>query len=69
VDFKEADINFPPTYKFDLRSTDDTYAKHRTPSYTVRTIDFRIRDNDSEYFSAPFNSRVNNKFKDVAFKS
>ncbi len=33
--FKEADINFSPTYKFDLRF-DDTYAKHRTPAYTVR---------------------------------
>ncbi len=36
ADFKEASINFAPTYKFDLRSNDDTYAKHRTPSYTVR---------------------------------
>ncbi|CAF0974246.1 unnamed protein product [Adineta steineri] len=35
--FKEADINFPPTYKYDLRF-DDTYAKHRTPSYTDRIL-------------------------------
>jgi len=34
-DFKEASIEFPPTYKLDLRAADDTYAKHRTPSYTV----------------------------------
>jgi hypothetical protein len=38
--FKEADITFPPTYKFDLRDV-DTYAKHRIPSYTVRMC-FRI---------------------------
>lgn len=36
-DFKEADITFPPTYKFDLRY-ENTYAKHRTPSYTVKKI-------------------------------
>ncbi|CAF3819836.1 unnamed protein product [Rotaria sordida] len=36
ANFKEADIDFAPTYKFDLRYDDDTYAKHRTPSYTVR---------------------------------
>ncbi|UJR25818.1 hypothetical protein I4U23_007168 [Adineta vaga] len=35
--FKEADIDFPPTYKYDLRY-DDTYAKHRTPSYTDRIL-------------------------------
>ena len=35
-DFKEAAITFSPTYKFDLRGDGDTYAKHRTPSYTVR---------------------------------
>lgn len=35
ANFKEADITFAPTYKFDLRSG-DTYANHRTPSYTVR---------------------------------
>lgn len=35
-EFKEAPINFPPTYKFDLRSNGDTYAKHRVPAYTVR---------------------------------
>ncbi len=40
ADFKEADIEFPPTYKYDLRF-DNAYAKHRTPSYTVRII-FRI---------------------------
>jgi hypothetical protein len=40
ADFKEADIEFPPTYKYDLRF-DNTYAKHRTPSYTVQII-FRI---------------------------
>ena len=34
-EFKEAEIKFPPTYKFDLRTDDDVYAKHRTPSYTV----------------------------------
>ncbi len=34
-DFKEASIEFPPTYKLDLRAADDTYSKHRTPSYTV----------------------------------
>jgi hypothetical protein len=39
VGFKEAEISFPPTYKFDLRSTNDIYAKHRTPSYTVRRLD------------------------------
>lgn len=35
-EFKEADIHFPPTYKYDLRAAVDVYAKHRTPSYTVR---------------------------------
>ncbi len=35
-EFKEAAINFPPTYKFDLRSNGDTYNKYRIPSYTVR---------------------------------
>jgi hypothetical protein len=50
ADFKEADINFAPTYKFDLRSNSDTYNKHRTPSYTVRikientTEKYSIRD-------------------------
>lgn len=34
TNFKEAPIDFPPTYKYDLRC-DDAYAKHRTPSYTV----------------------------------
>ena len=33
--FKEADIHFPPTYKYDLRQ-ENTYTKHRIPSYTVR---------------------------------
>ncbi|CAF2877460.1 unnamed protein product [Rotaria sp. Silwood2] len=37
-DFKEANIDFPPTYKFNLRSNDDTYAKNRIPSYTDRII-------------------------------
>jgi hypothetical protein len=41
-EFKEADIKFAPTYKFDLRSDDDIYAKHRTPSYTVRIESDRI---------------------------
>ena len=36
TNFKEATIDFPPTYKYDLRCNDG-YAKHRTPSYTVRT--------------------------------
>lgn len=36
--FKEAEIDFAPTYKFDLRYDNDVYAKHRTPSYTVRNI-------------------------------
>ena len=36
ADFKEAKIEFPPTYKFDSSSDTETYAKHRTPSYTVR---------------------------------
>ncbi|CAF3428368.1 unnamed protein product [Rotaria socialis] len=36
--FKEAEITFPPTYKFDLHCHDDTYAKNRTPSYTDRII-------------------------------
>lgn len=37
--FKEAKINFLPSYKFD-RGTDvyDTSEKHRTPSYTDRVI-------------------------------
>jgi len=35
--FKEGDIGFPPTYKFDLRDG-NTYAKHRTPSYTVKNL-------------------------------
>ncbi|CAF0803144.1 unnamed protein product [Rotaria sordida] len=38
ANFKEADIDFAPTYKFDLRYDDDTYAKHRTPSYTDRIL-------------------------------
>ncbi|CAF0841743.1 unnamed protein product [Rotaria sordida] len=37
-DFKEANIDFPPTYKFDLRCNDDTYVKNRTPSYTDRIL-------------------------------
>ncbi|UJR23090.1 hypothetical protein I4U23_026113 [Adineta vaga] len=37
-DFKEENIDFPPTYKFDLRAENDTYAKHRTPSYTDRIL-------------------------------
>ena len=37
AEFKEAPIEFAPTYKFDLSSGDDVYAKHRTPAYTVRT--------------------------------
>ncbi|CAM4756399.1 unnamed protein product [Rotaria magnacalcarata] len=36
--FKEADIEFPPTYKYDLRYDDDIYAKQRTPSYTDRIL-------------------------------
>jgi hypothetical protein len=36
AEFKEAAIDFAPTYKFDLHFNGDTYAKHRTPSYTVR---------------------------------
>ena len=43
AEFKEADITFAPTYKFDLRFPDDTYTKHRTPSYTVRI------ENQKEY--------------------
>jgi len=44
ADFKEADIDFAPTYKFDLHYNDDIYAKHRTPSYTVRiTIENRTK--------------------------
>jgi phosphatidylinositol-bisphosphatase len=35
ANFKEGEIDFPPTYKFDLR-VENAYAKHRTPSYTVR---------------------------------
>ncbi|CAF1369554.1 unnamed protein product [Adineta steineri] len=38
ADFKEATIEFPPTYKFDLRSTTDNYTKNRTPSYTDRIL-------------------------------
>ncbi|CAF0761011.1 unnamed protein product [Didymodactylos carnosus] len=34
-DFLEGDIQFDPTYKYDLRNT-DSYAKHRIPSYTDR---------------------------------
>jgi hypothetical protein len=36
AEFKEGVIDFAPTYKFDLHSNDDTYDKHRIPSYTVR---------------------------------
>ncbi|XP_072096520.1 phosphatidylinositol polyphosphate 5-phosphatase type IV isoform X1 [Mobula birostris] len=37
--FKEAEINFPPTYKFDLGSdVYDSSAKKRTPSYTDRIV-------------------------------
>ncbi|CAF0946703.1 unnamed protein product [Rotaria sp. Silwood1] len=36
--FKEANIDFPPTYKFDLRSFNDIYTKNRTPSYTDRIL-------------------------------
>ncbi len=35
-EFKEAVINFPPTYNIELRSNGDTYDKHRIPAYTVR---------------------------------
>jgi len=44
ADFKEADINFAPTYKFNLRSNGDTYNKNRTPSYTVRITTENKRD-------------------------
>jgi len=44
ADFKEADITFPPTYKYDLR-VDNGYAKHRTPSYTVKVLTLYIRFN------------------------
>ncbi|CAF0909926.1 unnamed protein product [Adineta ricciae] len=37
TNFKEATIDFPPTYKYDLRCNDG-YAKHRTPSYTDRIL-------------------------------
>ncbi|XP_072908418.1 phosphatidylinositol polyphosphate 5-phosphatase type IV isoform X1 [Hemitrygon akajei] len=37
--FREAEINFPPTYKFDIGSdVYDSSAKKRTPSYTDRII-------------------------------
>lgn len=39
--FQEADINFRPSYKFDIgKDSYDTTSKQRTPSYTVRD-DFR----------------------------
>jgi phosphatidylinositol-bisphosphatase len=37
--FSEADINFPPTYKYDLFSDDyDTSDKARIPAYTDRVL-------------------------------
>jgi hypothetical protein len=33
--FKEATIDFKPTYKYDLRLDSSKYVKHRIPSYTV----------------------------------
>jgi hypothetical protein len=44
AEFKEAEIKFPPTYKFDLRTDDDVYAKHRTPSYTVSDAAVSLND-------------------------
>lgn len=44
AEFKEADIHFPPTYKFELRADGDVYAKHRTPSYTVSEISVKINE-------------------------
>ena len=49
AEFKEADIHFPPTYKFDLRVDEDVYAKHRTPSYTVREV---VTNSEREWSSA-----------------
>lgn len=37
--FQEADINFRPSYKFDIgKDSYDTTSKQRTPSYTVRMV-------------------------------
>ena len=37
--FEESPINFPPTYKFDVNTSNyDTSSKKRIPSYTDRII-------------------------------
>ena len=42
--FNESNINFPPTYKFDLNSACyDTSSKKRIPSYTDRIL-FKSND-------------------------
>ncbi|CAF1547394.1 unnamed protein product [Adineta ricciae] len=41
-DFQEAKIEFAPTYKYDLSSGNDSYAKNRTPSYTDRIL-YRVK--------------------------
>lgn len=53
--FKEADIAFPPTYKYDLRS-DDAYAKHRVPAYTVSQLPSQLNITIDSYWS--FQDRI-----------
>uniref|UniRef100_A0A8C3K252 Phosphatidylinositol polyphosphate 5-phosphatase type IV n=1 Tax=Calidris pygmaea TaxID=425635 RepID=A0A8C3K252_9CHAR len=55
--FQEADINFRPSYKFDIgKDSYDTTSKQRTPSYTDRVV-FRSRYRDDiqavKYSSCP----------------
>ncbi|NXU59282.1 INP5E phosphatase, partial [Turnix velox] len=55
--FQEADINFRPSYKFDIgKDSYDTTSKQRTPSYTDRVV-FRSRYGDDihtiKYSSCP----------------
>jgi len=54
--FKEGEIRFPPTYKFDKGTqTYDTSRKQRVPSWTDRIL--YMNDSDKvqllEYFSVP----------------
>lgn len=41
--FREPPIKFPPTYKFQSSPSQDSYATHRTPSWTDRIL-FKRRD-------------------------
>ena len=71
TEFKEGAIDFAPTYKFDLNSNGDTYAKHRTPSYTVRIRTENRKDKNIEFerkLLSKFLFSINNRFDKMEYQ-